>query len=1855
MVVFVGAKYSKGWVMFRMRFCFIVVLAGAAVCAAGMDKGLGAAGLLLSALCGDPAISDITRPGDLVIGVPEDGDWPAGEAPPLAIDDKDTTKYLNFRGVGQPTGFRVTPWQSGMVVGGLTFTTANDAPARDPIAFELYGSNVGINGPYTLIASGEITDFKQAIEWPRFTMNQTPIRFTNRTPYNHYQLMITAVRHPSSANSMQVAEVELLGAPAGGWPPEVDAGTDRIVVLPYTAVQLDGTVAYYGDHPELLAMAWTVEKAPAGVDIGDVVFEPDNLVEDPRVRLPAVAGAYTLKLSATDGTLGAEDTVRIVVMESMCPAGDLDGDCGVDLSDLHIMTSRWLEDAGIGDIDGRAGVDLGDYSLLADNWGAEGPSILINEFMASNNSKHPLAEGELLDEDGQSSDWIELLNISGEAIPLKGWYLTDDERNLTRWELPEVVLDPGAFLVVFASGKNRSDPEGELHTNFALTSGAGYIALVKPDGRTVVHSYAYPPQFAGISYGMAAPAGVSSMTVDLVREGADALALVPEDGSLGLTWTEPGFDHSGWKTGRTGVGYDYGSLVGLDVSEMYGRNASVYIRVPFEVDDLSHLHSLTLRMKYDDGFIAYINGGLPVVSINDPPEATWNSEAIFKHDDDQAVNFVSFPLPEEALGNLRVGTNVLAVHGLNESQTSSDLLITPWLSVQRDAGAATRTAVAGFFHVPSPGAGNHDGTADLGPTVREVTKNPPRPGDADDVVITARVEPTYDAVGEVRLHYRIGFAAETQVMMVDDGTGADATAGDGVFAAVIPHTAFGPGAMIRWYVTAEDDKGVRTREPMFLLPEKSPEYFGTVARDASIQTNMQVFEYFVANVAAAGTRSGTRASVYFLGEFYDNVFIRLRGGNTTGGRKFDFNNGHDFMFAPGLPRVDEINLNERGADPAYIRQPLAWETYAKAGLTASISFPLHVRRNGSYHAVRIFVEQPDTHLIERAGLDKRGALYKVYSDLSRIAGEQVPRKISRLWEDLGDLQALVDGISAANPNWAEYMFDNVNIPAVINYMTSSVIVHENDHTHKNYFLYRDTEGTGEWMFLPWDKDLTFGLNNGIGGIIADQDWPEDPLRSPSHPFYGDSTHQKIDHQWNRLFDAITRHPVTRKMYLRRLRTLMDDILQPTSTPTAERYYERRIDELVSLMYSEVGSMIGGHVNNLKTQYLPVRRRHFFEDHSIHNPMYPGNAGIPDVQPANAVVTIGSVDYNPVGGNQDQEYVELVNPAAYAVDISGWRLAGGVRQTFAPGTVIPAGGTLYAASDAAAFRARTASPRGGEQRLVQGNFSGHLSNWGETLELYDAADRLVTSFTYPGNPSDAQRYLRISEMMYHPRDAEPGSAYGTEEYEFIELINIGSEALALEGIHFSDGIAFVFPPEATLAAGAYAVVVRNPEAFASRYTVGQGAAVFGPYQGQLSNSGETIKLEDASNSTILEFDYSDSWYKITDGDGFSLTVSNPAGTSHEDWGRRSTWRASTLKDGTPGSDDVGPAPGAVVINEVLAHSHEAAADWIELRNTTDGPIHIGGWFLSDRDGSEASRMKYEIAEDTVIPAGGYIVFTEDEHFGAAATGAGTRHAPFALSEGGELVHLQSGVGAVLTGYVAVEDFGASATGVSFGRYEKESLSGGYDFVCMQVATPGLSNGDPRVGPVIMTEIMYNPAAAPGQATDGGEFIELHNITGEPVACEDLASEELSGGENPPLAWETVPWRFTDGIDFEFPAGVSIPAYGYLIVAQDPAAFNAFYGPQLPAGVQVLGPFANNTKLNNAGERVTLSRPGDKEWGSERYYIRVDSIEYNDKAPWPAAADGMGASLQHRYPESSDPRALYTNDSANWIAADPAPGR
>ena len=121
---------------------------------------------------------------------------------------------------------------------------------------------------------------------------------------------------------------------------------------------------------------------------------------------------------------------------------------------------------------------------------------LIAELMAKNTAT-------LQDEDGDFPDWIEISNPTLGAVPLSGWYLTDDDSDLGRWTFPEVTLEAGHQLLVFASGKDRRDPDAVLHTNFKLDDGGEYLALVRPD-LTIASSFAptYPALQPDISYGV---------------------------------------------------------------------------------------------------------------------------------------------------------------------------------------------------------------------------------------------------------------------------------------------------------------------------------------------------------------------------------------------------------------------------------------------------------------------------------------------------------------------------------------------------------------------------------------------------------------------------------------------------------------------------------------------------------------------------------------------------------------------------------------------------------------------------------------------------------------------------------------------------------------------------------------------------------------------------------------------------------------------------------------------------------------------------------------------------------------------------------------------------------------------------------------------------------------------------------------------------------------------------------------------------------------------------------------------------------------------------------------------------------
>jgi|GEM_PF-472866 len=1145
-------------------------------------------------------------------------------------------------------------------------------------------------------------------------------------------------------------------------------------------------------------------------------------------------------------------------------------------------------------------------------------TVLISEFMASNDST-------LDDGDGNPSDWIEIHNFGAADVNLDGWYLSDRSNNLTKWPFPSVVVPAGGFLVVFASNQafdDYVDPGGNLHTNFSLSAGGEFLGLVEPNGLTVAHSYApaFPPQVTDLSYGVAA--------------------------------------------------------------------------------DLSTI---------------------------------------------------------------------------------------------------------GFFNTPTPGAANAASPSEAGPLISLVTDSPqPIPSDGENLVVTAQIDALLTPVASATLHYRVMFGGEIALPMSDTG--------GGLFTATIPHAASAPGDMVRWYVTAEDTASESRREPPFLAPNDSPEYFGTVIADPAAASALPTLFWFTPSPGTAGTRTGTRSSVYFDGQYYDNVFTRVRGASSEGvakkSHKFDFNTGHHFRFSPDAPRVDEININSTFQDKAYIRPQLAHESYANAGVAASDASTWRVQQNGAFFSVASFVEQVDADLLDKKGLDPEGALYKMFNGVS--SSTSGVEKKTRRDENNADLQALVDGVRTSNPNRADYLFDHIDIPAMLNYATAGIISQDFDRWAKNFYVYRDTNGSGEWSQIPHDKDLTFGnrfFDDEISGDGFSFEGGIPAARRRAHPFQGAAQHACCGAP-NLMIDILVTNPHTREMYLRRLRTLMDEQLQPPGTPSGNLRFESRIDELATAITPDAaldlakwGAIYGGvrdfptAITLLKSNYLDERRAYLYEQHglgsdgdgisstlvsgvpggaiaryfvpaddslgfnwtakdfadvnwlsgatafgfetspstydplimtaidpadthpdstsiflrigfdiadlatvdslqlrmkyddgfvaylngteiarrnvggaagglvgfgheatshpdaqalvfedidvsafsgalvqgenvlAIHavnssavnsdmlvlpelieapQPASPGSVGIPGAQPSGLQLTIGTVEFNPASGDQNEEYVEITNPNGFAVDISGWTVDGAIAHTFKPGTVIPSNATglpLYLSPSVNAFRARATSPTGNEENFVQGNYSGQLSARGEAITIRDKDGNIAASTNFAGAPNDAQQYLRITELHYHPADptaAELGAGFTTDgEFEFVELKNIGPAPIDISGVRFESGIDFVVPASTMLAAGEHVVVVSNQSAFEERYGAGTGIRIIGQYNDRLSNDGEPILLRDAVGENILKFTYNDRWYPATDGGGYALVILDDS-AAWSSWDSATSWGIGEPLHGSPGA-------------------------------------------------------------------------------------------------------------------------------------------------------------------------------------------------------------------------------------------------------------------------------------------------------------------------------------------------------------------
>ena len=924
--------------------------------------------------------------------------------------------------------------------------------------------------------------------------------------------------------------------------------------------------------------------------------------------------------------------------------------------------------------------------------------------------------------------------------------------------------------------------------------------------------------------------------------------------------------------------------VGINLASTLPGNAGAFVRIPFTVANPASYQTMRFRARVNDGFVAYLNG-TQISTTNAPASPVYNSVATSTSSAGRWRSADFTPT------NLVTGTNYLTLHAMNNSTSDPNFLALATLD------GVTYDTAGNYLLSATPGTTNSAMRTNIGPFVTNVLYNgalelPPRPAGgagSPDINISVKVTPSLRplaTVSPVQLAYRIMYNAETTITM---------TAGaGGTYTAAIPTTGLTAGQMLRWRIIATDNTSVQSTAPEFLFPTNSDQYFGTVALD-TVSTQLPIYHVFVPGTYTFNNTHvidqnnvGGRGAIFYDGELYDNVYFRIKGDTTRTlnkrAHRVDFNSEHQFRWATGRSRMKELALNGEYVDPSFSRQMLSMWLHRTSGTGGPEHFPVRCQINGGFWQLAFHTETQDFELLDNMGLDPNGAMYASVGQMAGVAGE----KQTRITEGTTDMQNFVTAITNASiPTRKINVFDQIDIPATVNYLAVARITQEGDDVWANMVIHRDSDNTGEWRIIPFDTNLSWGqlywadYTAGNSVIHGAND------RGKSHPLYGNSQCWTLDYagvRYNRFYDAIISVPETRAMLLRRMRSIMDQYLQPPGTTTP--LLETMIDAHVARITPEVvldratwgwpanGGPYGfgtqpfndgtsaSAIPQLKDLFLTPRRTHLFTTHTSTTNVGIANAnsaGIPATpQPASVPITIAGYDAYPAGSTtQDQEYIQLTNPNAFDADISGWTLGGGVQFTFKGGTVINAGGSLYVSPKQSAFRARTVSPKGGEGKFVVGPYQGHISSRGELLELRDAAGLLVTSISTTANPTPAQQFLRITELNYHPTDPTPAelttiSSVVADDFEYMELLNTGTTTLSLAGAHFTKGVDYTFPAGTTLAAGARLLVAANLPAFQLRY--GTSATAVGPYLGTLDNGGEAIELVDASGEVVLDFTY-----------------------------------------------------------------------------------------------------------------------------------------------------------------------------------------------------------------------------------------------------------------------------------------------------------------------------------------------------------------------------------------------------------------
>lgn len=1458
---------------------------------------------------------------------------------------------------------------------------------------------------------------------------------------------------------------------------------------------------------------------------------------------------------------------------------------------------------------------------------AAATGIIISEFMAANNST-------LTNSLGETGDWIELYNNSAATINLAGWHLTDNAANLTKWTFPAVTMPPDSYLVVWADDVNAVI-NGEIHTSFKLSADGEYLALVRPDGVTVEHDYAplFPPQDDNISYG-----------VDLLFNGADATILpsqafckvrVPA-GDLGTTWRDRIFDDSSWTSGATGVGFDstgtYDGNININVqAAMLNQRASAYVRLPFVVEDVTAFSALKLNMLFEDGFVAYLNG-VEVARSNAPTPLTWNAAATASRSAAAALVTTTFPITNLLASLLVNGTNVLAIHGLNNGIASVNFLIQPSLEATLENGVTL--AQKRYYSEPTPGAVN--GGSFLG-IVADTTFSADRGfySTAFNVTIScptagAAIRYTTDGSTPSEVHGTlytgaIPITTTTMLRAMAYKTGWQSSDVDTQTYIFVQHVLNQRAAQPGWPVTWANNLAESANYADYQMDPQvigAPNNLSNAVRTAltniptlSLVTDLKHLFDPTNGIYAKPREEGvlwerpvSAELIYPDGRagFQINCGLRIQGAGSRGpnstpkhSMRLFFKSvygaaklKHKLFPDTEVDSFDSIHLraiynnswtkleSDQRARAQENHDQFARDLQLAMGHETDRGIVCHLYINGLYWGLYHPGERPDdSWAAEHFGGKKEDWDVLNYGEV--VAGDRTA------WDTMWLFAYSGLGSPPAYDQFRQYCdIENLADYALINHYIGNI-----DWDNRNWYAVRRREPGAGYKFVCWDSERSLE-NLADQKITGSQNNPNGPAQ---------------------LFLRATNSAEFRLLVADRLHKYYFNggLLTPTGVTNIWRKRSAVIDGVIAAESARWGDFRRDVLPSEPNVIYTPAAHYFPQQNILLNTYFPARSAIV----FNQYVALGlypslaAPEFDQHGGiftNSRTITISGPAPIYYTLDGRDPRQSG-------TGAIV---GTPYSGAITLNHSTRV------KARCHDG------SQWSALLEadFFDVA------------PSP----LRVTEVMYAPRPpsgTELAANTNASAFSFVEIHNTSAHTVGLVGVNLAGGIQFDCSkgPNLLLAAGDYAVLVENPGAFMVRYPGVPATKILGEYRGDLAENGDSIALTVQGLSNVVSFEYTDGrgWPLAADGAGHSLIPLSTTNQSSGQFSYGGNWKASVNVHGSPAAPEPTPA-FCLVLNEIAAHTdydHPSypeydSNDWIELLNCSGSTLALNGFYLSDDPGN---LKKWAIPSGTNLAAGQRIVFDEVTGFHAPITNG------FGIDKLGEQILLSYAVGSGLASVVDAVEFKGQENGRTLGRFPDASS----DWVVC-TPTPGNNNVRAAQEPVL-SEIMYHPPdLIPGLDNIEHEYIELYNPTASAVNLWILDHGTNIGS-----------WRVTGQVEYKFPANTTLAANGHaLIVPFHPGtnltaktAFVAHYGL---SGTEIMfGPFAG--KLSNQGGRVALEKPIAPDLPTESAgWVIVDEAYYFDDAPWMNSADGFGSSLQRILLDGAG------RNPASWTAGDATPG-